>query len=98
MVDVSGWDSHSISHSWPPDWQSSVSMTRGRPGTVATLCATPAPVPHAGHWRRTDMGIGEPRPTVQQLISAVVTHDNHVWKCGAVPLTTRETLGRGLLV
>jgi len=38
MVGLSGGDSHSISHSWPHDSQASVTLTRGRPGTVP-LCA-----------------------------------------------------------
>ena len=57
MVGVSGGDSHSISHSWLHDPQTSVTMTEGRPGTVDTLRAIPSPVPHAGHGRRTDMGM-----------------------------------------
>ena len=57
MVGLSGGDSHSISHSWPHDSQASVTLTRGRPGTVATLRATPSPDAHAGHGRRTDMAI-----------------------------------------
>jgi hypothetical protein len=57
MVGLSGGDSHSISHSWPHDSQASVTLTRGRPGTVATLRGTPSPVAHAGHGRRTDMAI-----------------------------------------
>ena len=57
MVGLSGGDTHSISHSWPHDSQASVTLTTGPPSTVATLRATPLPVPHAGHGRRTDMGI-----------------------------------------
>ena len=33
-------------------------MANGCPGMEETLRATPTPTPHAGHWRRTDMGMG----------------------------------------
>ena len=77
MVGVSGVDSCSISHSCAHDWQTSVTLTKGRPGTVSTFRATPTPVPHAGHWRRTDMGVWE-RGNCSTVSSAVVTPDNHV--------------------
>jgi hypothetical protein len=57
MVGRIGGESYSICHSWPHDSQASVTVTTGRFGTVVTLRARPSPVPHAGHGRRTDMGI-----------------------------------------
>ena len=101
MVGLSGGDSHSISHSWPHDWQASVTMTRGRPGTVATLRATPTPVPHAGHWRRTDMAIwgAEADCTTAHQCSCDTRQSCLEMRCSpAHHQRLLKTLGRGLLV
>ena len=73
---MSGGDSHSISHPWPHDSQASVTLTKGRPGTVATLRATPSPVPYAGHGRRTDMGIEGNEADCNTAHQAVVTRQS----------------------
>ena len=90
LIGRAGGDSSSTCHSCWHDSQTRVRMTTGRSGTVATLRATPSPVAHAGHGRRTDIGMGEPRPKVTRLTRAVVTPANHGWKSGAVLLTRRE--------